>query len=54
MEIITLKRPLFMGCKQFFTKTMQSDGLAQQVHEAIMPGLQSENWDDGSTNKTAG
>jgi hypothetical protein len=33
-----LPLPLFMGCKQFFTKTMQSDDLAQQVHEGMMPG----------------
>ena len=33
-----LPLPLFMGCKQFFTKTMQSDDLAQQVHEEIIPG----------------
>lgn len=33
-----LPLPLFIGCKQFFTKTMRSDNLVQQVHEEIMPG----------------
>jgi GNAT superfamily N-acetyltransferase len=30
--------PLFMGFRQFFTKTIKSDDLAQRVHEEIMPG----------------
>lgn len=33
-----LALPLFLGFKEFFTRTIKNEGLVQQIHEEIMPG----------------